>query len=71
MTEEETFFVVETPDGDRRYIVHKVSSDYYAWLKTHHPGSIVYKIVVHLPVPDGQTHDFEVVGAAEPWEPIE
>lgn len=63
--EQETFYLIDVPGGDRRYIARDISPERYEQLKRDYPGMRVFKVVVDLPL--GKNHDTEVKASAVEW----
>jgi len=62
----ETFYLVDTPKGDRRYIIRKMTPDaYYRYKKDGGKGTRIFKVFVTLPEYSKRTHDAELEAEAE------
>lgn len=68
MSRTETLYLVEVPDGDRRYIHRSMSPEKYVRFKQEYPDLVVYKVVVELP-DRGKTEDVVVSATAEEVPP--
>lgn len=57
--ERETFWLVEVPGGDRRYIQRSMTPERYAKFKADKEGTRIFKITVDIPSA-GTTHDHDI-----------
>lgn len=61
----ETFYLVEVPGGDRRYIQRSMTPAKYKAFKLQKEGTRIFKVQVTLPLPNGSTHDHLISTVAE------
>jgi hypothetical protein len=66
----ETFFLIDVPGGDRRYIDRKMTPERYASLKAATPGTRIFKVEVLLPTRAEKEFD-EVLRPASALEVLE
>ena len=64
MNNTETFYLIEVPGGDRRYINRSMTPERYEHFKKQTPGTRIFKVVVKIPMPKGKTFDKEVKAEA-------
>jgi hypothetical protein len=61
----ETFYLVEVPGGDRRYIQRSMTPEDYKKFKAQKEGTRIFKVQVTIPLPNGVTHDHHISAVAE------
>ena len=61
----ETFYLIEIPGGDRRYIGRGMTPERYKSLKEQKEGTRIFKVRVTIPLLNGYTHDHLVSAVAE------
>lgn len=59
--ETETFYLIDVPGGDRRYIERNLSRERYKRLKEQKEGTRIFKVVV--PIPSSLNHDARITTA--------
>lgn len=60
----ETFYLIEVPGGDRRYIDRKMTPEKYKRLKAEKKGTRIFKVYVKIPAVE-KNHDEAISAEAQ------
>lgn len=56
----ETFYLIEVPGGDRRYIVRSLTPERYEHFKKQKKGTRIFKVGVPIPEATGRNWDVKI-----------